>query len=166
MIVRPASLSDLPALTDIHNYYIQNTHITFDVQPFVPEQRQQWFHDHSDGHRHRILVAEDEGQGIVGYAATGCFRSKEAYETTVEVSVACRPGTGGKGIGSLLYTELFALLAHEDVHRVVAGIAQPNPASNRLHERFGFRKIGAFTEVGRKFGKYWDVVWMEKPMRP
>jgi phosphinothricin acetyltransferase len=79
------------------------------------------------------------------------------------VSIACKPGLTGKGIGTLLYTELFSQLAGEDVHRLVAGIAQPNPASNLLHERFGFKKIGTFTEVGRKFGKYWDVIWMEKP---
>jgi phosphinothricin acetyltransferase len=164
MIIRPASLSDLPRLTEIHNHYVQNTHITFDVRPFIPEQRVSWFHDHSDGRRHRILAAEEAGMGIIGYAATGCFRSKEAYETTVEVSIACSPDAIGKGIGTQLYQALFAVLSHEDVHRVVAGIAQPNAASNALHERFGFKKIGIFTEVGRKFGKYWDVMWMEKLM--
>ena len=163
MIVRPASLTDLSAITEIHNYYVQNTHITFDVRPFTLEQRVPWFHEHNDGKRHRMLVAE-ENEDIVGYTASGAFRTKEAYETTVEVSVACAPGITGKGIGSKLYEALFELLEQEDVHRVVAGIAQPNAASNALHERFGFKKIGIFTEVGRKFGKYWDVLWMEKPM--
>ena len=163
MIIRPASLADLPRITEIHNYYVENTHITFDVHPFTPEQRVPWFHEHSDGRRHRILVAEDEGE-IVGYTATGSFRPKEAYETTVEVSVACSPGSTAKGIGSRLYRELFSLLEKEDVHRAVAGIAQPNPASTALHERFGFKTIGAFSEVGRKFGKYWDVLWTEKMM--
>jgi len=163
MIIRPASLADLPAITGIHNYYVENTHITFDVRPFAPEQRVAWFNEHSDGRRRRILVAEEEDR-ILGYTATGSFRTKEAYETTVEVSVACSPDSTRKGIGSQLYNELFSLLEKEDVHRVVAGIAQPNAASNVLHERFGFKKIGAFTEVGRKFGKYWDVLWMEKPM--
>jgi phosphinothricin acetyltransferase len=163
MIIRAAALADLPRITEIHNYYVRNTHITFDVRPFAPEQRASWFHEHSDGRRHRILVAENDGK-ILGYTATGSFRTKEAYETTVEVSVACSPDSTGKGIGSQLYQELFSLLEREDVHRVVAGIAQPNPASNLLHERFGFKKIGAFTEVGRKFGKYWDVLWMEKLM--
>jgi phosphinothricin acetyltransferase len=163
MIIRPASLADLPRLTEIHNYYVQNTHITFDVRPFTSEQRVPWFNQHSNGGRHRILVAEDGGQ-ILGYTATGSFRSKEAYETTVEVSVACSPDSTSKGIGSQLYRELFSLLEKEDVHRIVAGIAQPNAASNALHGRFGFTKIGAFTEVGRKFGKYWDVLWMEKIM--
>jgi phosphinothricin acetyltransferase len=163
MIIRPASLADLPRITEIHNYYVENTHITFDVRPFAPEQRVPWFHAHSDGRRHRILAAEEDGR-VVGYTATGSFRPKEAYETTVEVSVACSPGSTAKGIGSRLYNELFSLLEKEDVHRVVAGIAQPNAASNALHERFGFKQIGAFTEVGRKFGKYWDVLWMEKTM--
>jgi phosphinothricin acetyltransferase len=63
-----------------------------------------------------------------------------------------------------MYQALFPLLEKEDVHRVVAGIAQPNAASNALHERFGFKPIGAFTEVGRKFGKYCNVLWMEKTM--
>jgi len=163
MIIRPASIADLPRITEIHNYYVQNTHITFDVRPFTPEQRVPWFNQHSNGGRHRILVAEDGGQ-ILGYTATGSFRSKEAYETTVEVSVACSPDSTRKGIGSQLYRELFSLLEKEDVHRVVAGIAQPNAASNALHGRFGFTEIGAFTEVGRKFGKYWDVMWMQKTM--
>lgn len=164
MIIRPGCLNDLPRITEIHNYYVQNTHITFDVRPFTPEQRVPWFHEHSDGRRHRILVAEDNGE-ILGYTATGAFRTKEAYETTVEVSVACNPGSTAKGIGAQLYQELFSLLETEDVHRVVAGIAQPNAASNALHKRFGFTSIGAFTEVGRKFGKYWDVLWMEKAIR-
>jgi len=163
MIIRPASLADLPSITEIHNYYVENTHITFDVRAFTPEQRVPWFHEHSDGRRRRVLVAEDDGK-ILGYTATGSFRPKEAYETTVEVSVACSPGSTAKGIGSQLYRELFSLLEKEDVHRVVAGIAQPNAASNALHERFGFNQIGAFTEVGRKFGKYWDVLWLEKTM--
>lgn len=163
MIIRPASIDDLPAITAIHNYYVQNTHITFDVQPFAPEHRVAWFHHHCDGRRHRTLVAEDERR-ILGYAATGAFRTKEAYETTVEISIACTPDSTAKGIGTKLYRELFSLLEKEDVHLVVAGIAQPNAASNALHERFGFKKVGAFTEVGRKFGKYWDVLWMEKLM--
>jgi len=163
MNIRAAALADLPRITEIRNYYVENTHITFDVRPFAPEQRVAWFHEHSDGRRHRILVLEDDGK-ILGYTATGSFRTKEAYETTVEVSVACSPDSTRKGIGSRLYQELFSLLEKEDVHRVVAGIAQPNQHSNALQERFGFKKIGTFTEVGRKFGKYWDVLWMEKPM--
>lgn len=165
MQIRPATLADLPAITDLLNHYILNTHITFDVQPFLPQQREPWFHQHSDGRRYRMLVAEAPDLSILGYAATGPFREKKAYETTVEISIACHREATGRGVGRQLYGELFRLLEGEDIHRVVAGIAQPNPASNRLHESFGFKPIGTFTEVGRKFGKYWDVVWLEKTMQ-
>jgi phosphinothricin acetyltransferase len=163
-MVRPATLADLPRLTEIHNHYVANTHITFDVQPFLPEQRLSWFYDHSDGRRYRMLVAADPSCGVVGYACTGRFRTKEAYDTTVEASVACAPDAAGEGIGTLLYRALFDAIADQDIHRIVAGIAQPNPASNALHLRFGFQTIGTFSQVGRKFDKYWDVMWMERPL--
>jgi phosphinothricin acetyltransferase len=59
---------------------------------------------------------------------------------------------------------LFKFLEGEDVHRAYAGIALPNPASIGLHERFGFKRVAHFTEQGRKFGRYWDVAWYEKPI--
>jgi phosphinothricin acetyltransferase len=163
MIIRSAAFADLPQLTDIYNYYVANAHTTFDVRAFSVEQRVGWFHDHSNGRRHRLLVAEEERGQILGYAGTGPFRPKEAYETTVEVTIACRPDAIGKRVGTQLYEQLFPLLMGEDVHRIVAGIAQPNVASNALHERFGFGRIGTFPEVGRKFGRYWDVLWMMRP---
>jgi phosphinothricin acetyltransferase len=163
--VRPASIDDLASLTEIHNHYIVNTHITFDVQPYTPEQRVPWFNDHCDGKRYRLLVACDSRGEILGYACTGRFRTKAAYDTTVEASVGCRPDAVGRGLGRLLYQALFNTIAGEDIHRIVAGIAQPNAASNALHQRFGFKTIGVFGEVGRKFGKYWDVLWMERPLK-
>ena len=162
--VRPATLEDLPSITEIHNHYILNTHIIFDVRPYRPEERVQWFHEHSDNKRYRLLVACDSPSGVLGYTYTGRHRTKDAYDTTVEASIGCRPDSVGRGLGTLLYGALFAAIADQDIHRIVAGIAQPNPASNALHERFGFKEIGLFTEVGRKFDKYWDVRWMERPM--
>lgn len=162
--VRRGTLDDLPSITDIHNYYIANTHITFDVQPYIPEQRVSWFNDHSDGKRYRLVVACGPQGDVLGYACTGRHRSKEAYDTTVESSVGCRPDSIGRGLGTMLYEALFAAIAHEDINRIVAGIAQPNAASNALHQRFGFKTIGMFSQVGRKFGKYWDVMWVERPL--
>ena len=164
LIIRPALRSDLPQLTEIYNYYVTNTHITFDVNPCVPEQRVAWFDEHSDGVRYRLLVAEDPNTGILGYATTGRFRPKPAYDTTVEVSIACSHAALGSGVGSRLYSELFASLQDQDIHRIVAGIAQPNQRSNALHAKFGFTPVGTFTRVGRKFGKYWDVLWLERPL--
>jgi phosphinothricin acetyltransferase len=164
--VRPASIEDLPRLCDIHNYYVSNTHITFDMQPWRPEQRISWFDDHSDGKRYRLIVACDGPRNLLGYACTGRFRNKDAYDTTVEATVACRHDAVGQGVGTLLYKALFDSIAGQDINRIVAAIAQPNLASNALHQRFGFKPIGLFSEVGRKFDKYWDVLWMERPLKP
>ena len=161
--VRPAVETDLPALTDIYNHYIVHTPITFDVVPLVPEQRRQWFDDHATTGRHRLLVAEDEGQ-IVGYATTSRFRPKAAYDTTVESSVYCRAECVRRGVGTLLYRALFEAIAAEDVHQIVAGVTLPNPASLALHERLGFQPVGVFPSVGRKFDRYWDVGWFERPL--
>jgi len=103
IIVRHGTLEDLPGITEIHNHYILHTHITFDVQAYMPEQRVTWFHEHSDGGRYRLLVACDSRSGIIGYACTGRHRAKEAYDTTVESSVGCRPDGVGRGVGTLLY---------------------------------------------------------------
>ncbi|MEJ8648692.1 N-acetyltransferase family protein [Streptomyces sp. MS1.AVA.3] len=105
------------------------------------------------------------GEGaLLGYATSSSFRHKAAYAPSVEVTAYCAPHAVGRGIGTLLYTALFEALADEDVHRAYAGITQPNDASTRLHTRFGFRHIGTYTEVGRKFGRYWDVAWYQKDL--
>jgi phosphinothricin acetyltransferase len=163
-VIRPAIIGDLPALTDIYNHYVINTAITFDLHPFTPEQRRAWFDDHATSGRYRLLVALDEHQVCLGYASTSRWRPKPAYDTTVEASVYCNPGAVGRGCGSALYSALFKAIAADDVHRIVAGVSLPNPASIKLHERFGFRSVGVFHSVGRKFDKYWDVAWFERPL--
>ena len=165
-IVRAAVPDDLPALTAIYNHYILNTTITFDVHPFEPDARRAWFDDHAGAGRHRLLVAVAPDGSVLGYATTSRWRTKAAYDTTVESSVYCRADAVGQGIGTQLYMALFEALATEDVHRVVAGIGQPNPASVALHLRFGFRQVGVFSSVGRKFGKYLDVAWFERHLEP
>ena len=165
--IRPAVLSDLPALTEIYNHYIVNTTITFDLAPFTLSERRSWFDDHSPAGRHRLLVAVDEAgpDTVLGYASTSRWRPKAAYETTVESSVYCRVDAVGRGIGTRLYEALFESIKGEDVHRIVAGVSLPNPASVALHERMGFGRVGVFERVGRKFGKYWDVAWVQRPLR-
>ncbi|WP_416961465.1 GNAT family N-acetyltransferase [Streptomyces sp. Agncl-13] len=167
--VRPGVESDLDALTDIYNHYVRETPITFDTLPFTPEERRPWLLSHPEDGPYRLKVAVDgtfqgNSQRILGYATSSPYRVKPAYSTSVEVTVYLAPDAGGRGIGTLLYKALFEALADEDVHRAYAGIAQPNEASTRLHERFGFRYIGTHREVGRKFGRYWDVAWHEKEL--
>ncbi|MEU6677915.1 N-acetyltransferase family protein [Streptomyces sp. NPDC046925] len=163
--VRPGAEADLTALTDIYNHYVRETAITFDTAVFSPEERHPWLLSHPEDGPHRLLVARERVSGVIlGYATSSPFRDRPAYATSVEVSVYCAPDAGGRGIGTLLYKALFEALEGEDVHRAYAGIAQPNDASVRLHERFGFRHVGTYQEVGRKFGRYWDVAWYERPL--
>ncbi|MFE9452457.1 GNAT family N-acetyltransferase [Streptomyces sp. NPDC006739] len=163
--VRPGVEDDLEALTDLYNHYVRETSITFDTAVFTPEERRPWLLSHPEDGPHRLMVAVDlDSQEILGYATSSPHRPKAAYGTSVETTVYVAPHAGGRGIGTLLYQALFAALADEDLHRAYAGIAQPNEASTRLHERFGFRYVGTYREVGRKFGRYWDVAWYEKEL--
>lgn len=163
--VRPGVEDDLKALTDLYNHYVRETPITFDTDTFTPEERRPWLLSHPEDGPHRLRVATDtDSQEILGYATSSPYRAKPAYGTSVETTVYVAPRAGGRGIGTLLYASLFEALADEDLHRAYAGIAQPNAASARLHERFGFRYVGTYREVGRKFGRYWDVAWYEKPL--
>ncbi|GEC07362.1 phosphinothricin N-acetyltransferase [Streptomyces spinoverrucosus] len=163
--VRPGVEDDLAALTDLYNHYVRETPITFDTAIFTPEERRPWLLSHPEDGPYRLMVATDaDSQEILGYATSSPYRAKPAYSTSVEVTVYVAPHAGGRGVGTLLYKALFAALEGEDLHRAYAGIAQPNEASTRLHERFGFRYVGTYREVGRKFGRYWDVAWYEKEL--
>jgi len=161
--VRPATADDLVAINEIYNHYVAESHCTFDVEPISAEARREWFTHYSASGRHRVFAAEDGGR-IAGFATSSRFRPKPAYLSSVEVSVYVAPDVTGHGVGSRLYEALFKALEGEDVHRAYAGIALPNPESIALHEKFGFKHVAHFTEQGRKFGRYWDVAWFEKPL--
>jgi phosphinothricin acetyltransferase len=149
---------------EIYNAYVRDSPATFEITPVQPADRTDWLRQHTSGGRYRLLVAEAQGKGLLGWATSSPFRPREAYATTVESSVYCRPSATGRGVGSGLYRELFRLLQGEPIERIVAGIAQPNPASVALHRRFGFLPVGTFTRVGLKLGRYWDVTWYERPL--
>jgi phosphinothricin acetyltransferase len=161
--VRAGREEDLTALTDIYNHYVRETPITFDVNPITPDERRPWLLSHPEDGPHRLLVARSTTEDrILGYATSSPFRPKAAYATSVETSIYLAPGATGRGLGTRLYSALFAALEGEDIHRAYAGVTLPNDASLRIHERFGFRHVGVYEEVGRKFGTYYDVAWLEK----
>ena len=161
--VRPGTSADLTALTDIYNHYVINSPVTFDTEPVTISARAQWLSHYAKSGPYRVFVAEAEGV-VVGYATSGQFRGKQAYATSIETSVYCRPGFSGLGIGSQLYTALFEAVRDEDLHRAYAGITIPNAASEAIHRRFGFTDLGVYHAVGRKLGRYWDVLWTEKKL--
>jgi phosphinothricin acetyltransferase len=161
--VRPATEDDLGAINDIYNHYVVGTHITFDDEPMTMEARREWFGHYATTGRHRLLVAA-ERETVIGFASSSRFRPKPGYLTSVETSIYLAVGATGRGAGGKLYTELFEAIAGEDLHRAYAGIALPNQASAALHEKLGFKRVALFSEQGRKFGRYWDVAWFEKPL--
>ena len=163
--IRPARDSDLGAMTEMYNYYVRETPITFDVAEVSLESRREWLSHYGETGRYRMLVAERDSV-LLGYAGSSKLRPRPAYDTSVETTIYVAHDQRGLGIGSLLYTALFDLLAREDLHRAYAGITLPNDASVALHHKFGFKDIGVYHEVGFKFGRYWDVGWYEKSLTP
>ena len=161
--VRPASQDDLAAINDIYNHYVRESHVTFDLEPVSLDTRQEWFSHYADKGPHRVFVAVEEDR-VIGFATSSEFKSRPGYATSVETSVYVLPDAVGKGVGGRLYEKVFHALDGQDLHRAYAGIALPNPASVALHQKFGFKRVALFTEPGRKFGRYWDVAWFEKPL--
>ena len=160
--VRAGEASDLNALVEIYNHYVTETHITFDVEPFAVGARTQWFTQFAEAGPYRLLVADQNGN-VQGYACSTQFKSRPAYDTSVETTVYLHPDHTGKGLGSKLYGALIEALEQEPgVHRAYGGVALPNDRSIRLHEELGFERVATYHEVGFKFGKYWDVSWFEK----
>jgi phosphinothricin acetyltransferase len=156
LVIRRVEENDLPALLAIYNHYVIHTPVNFDVEPRTLEQRREWLAQFSPGGRHQCFVADESGLPV-GYACSMRFKEKAAYETTIETSIYCAPGKNGQGTGRRLYETLFEALKGEDIHRVYGGITLPNEASVRLHARMGFRHVGTYDQIGRKFGRYWDV---------
>jgi phosphinothricin acetyltransferase len=142
---------------------VLHTAASFEVEPWTVEARREWFGHYAATGPHRLLVAEVDGT-VAGFATSSMFRERAAYARSVETSVYCDPTVTGRGLGTALYSRLFAVLATEDLHRAYAGIALPNDPSEALHRRFGFREVGTYTEVGRKLDRWWDVRWYERPL--
>lgn len=159
--VRPGNEADLAAINEIYNHYVVNTPITFDIEPITMPQRREWLNRYAETGPHRLLVAE-AGGAVIGYADSHRYHARQAYSTTVEVTVYCAPEATGRGIGTRLYSELFEAIQGEDIRTALAGTTLPNAASVALHERSGFSLYGVQHEVGRKFDRYWDVAWYEK----
>lgn len=145
----------------VYNPFIETTAATFETSPLDEVARRRWLEARLNDPRLPVVVAEDVGR-VVGFANASPFDERAAYETSIKVSVFIAPEGQGQGDGARLYEALFEALAGVDVHRAYALIVAPNPASVRLHERFGFKQVSTLHEVGRKFGRYYSVMWFEK----
>lgn len=154
-MIRLALPADAEAIARIYNHFILNSVSTFEEQVITPQAIEERMQKISAASL-PWLVAESSSK-IVGYAYASGWKDRSAYRYSVECSVYIDPDSLGVGIGSKLYETLLADLRQKKVHAVIGGISLPNEASARLHEKFGFRKVAHFKEVGYKFGQWVDV---------
>ena len=160
MQIRPAELSDAPAIMAIYNPVVQTSTATFDLTPRTLEQQRAWLEDRS-GARIVLVAVDDEGE-VAGYAALSPYRDRPAYATTVEDSVYVEPEHHGQGVGRLLLSSLVDTARAHGFHAMIARIVSDHEASIALHAACGFEVIGHEREVGRKFGRWLDVTLMER----
>lgn len=160
-MIRPGTEGDTAPINRIYNHFVLHTTATFDVEPWSEEKRRTWIRGFVKPYF--LLVAECSDE-LVGFAHNGKFRPKAAYDSSTDTTVYTIPEGAPPGTGTALYQALFSHLNTTDLHRAYAVIALPNVASIALHEKFGFRRVGVFDEVGTKFGRRVDVAWYEKPL--
>jgi len=157
--IRKAKTTDAGQIAEIYNYYVTNTHHTFETE--VVSEEIMAARVLTVSKRYPFLVAEVDGV-VSGYAYAVRFKLREAYEHAVEVSVYVRNDAKKRGLGSQLYEHLFAKLEDTHVHTIIAGISLPNDSSIRFHEKLGFEKAAHFREIGYKLGRWIDVGYWEK----
>jgi L-amino acid N-acyltransferase len=157
--LRLATVDDAESLLSIYNQAVTGTTVTFDLVPRTLEQQQAWVVAHQGAHP--AVVAVDE-HGVAGFGSLSAYRSRPAYSTTVEDSVYVEASRRGEGIGKLLLAELLRLATLQGFHAVMARIVDGNEVSIRLHAGCGFELVGTEREVGRKFGRWLDVVVMQR----
>jgi L-amino acid N-acyltransferase YncA len=157
--VRSARLEDAEATRQIYNAEVTTSTVTFDLVPRSLAEQRDWLTARSGAHA--VLVAEDEAEGVVGFASLSPWGKRPAYATSVEDSVYVHRDHRGRGIGKALLRELLDVATAHGFHAVFARIVGDQGASATLHEALGFEVVGTEREVGRKFGRWLDVVVME-----
>jgi L-amino acid N-acyltransferase YncA len=159
MIIRPATAADLDAINAIYNHYVHHSTCTYQEEPSTAEERAAWFAAH--GPEHPVTVAEVNSE-VIGWGSLSQFHARSAYRRTVENSVYVRHDRHRQGIGAALLADLINRAAALGHHAIIAGIDAEQTASVAIHRRFGFEHVGHLRQVGFKFGRWLDVIYMER----
>ena len=157
-LIRTAASSDLPAINNIYNFYVINSTCTYQEVPSSAHERRLWFESH--GASHPIIVAELHQQ-IVGYGALSPFHRRSAYRFTAENSVYVRDDMRGQGIGRELLLDLLDRARLLRFRAIIALVDAEQESSIRLHERHGFARCAHLKQVGYKFGRWLDVIYLQ-----
>jgi L-amino acid N-acyltransferase YncA len=158
--VRTATSADLPEVLEIYNDAVLHTTATYDEEPRTLADRQAWLAEHkADGYP--VFVAEDDRGRVIGWSSLSRYRDRRGYRFTTENSVYVGAGWRGQGVGRALMVPLIAGARERAFHVILAGIDATNEASLRLHAAFGFERVAHLHEVGFKFGRWLDVIYLE-----
>jgi phosphinothricin acetyltransferase len=162
MLVRPVEIADAGRLADIYGYYVENTTISFEIDP--PTHQEMMTRITMCGQRYPWFVCETE-EGVAGYAFASKYKDRPSYRYAAELSVYVDKDLRGKGTGSRLLGDLIESLKTTPAAILIAGVALPNEPSVRLVEGFGFRKVAVFEKIGYKLGKWIDVGYWEMEIK-
>lgn len=161
--IRLATEADLAIVNAIHNHYIEHTTVTYLERPFTMEERVAWFRNREP--RHPVTVAELDDV-VVGWGALLPFRAYSAYRFTCENSVYVHPDHHRRGVGSALLADTIDRAAAFNFHSILAVIDGDQAPSVALHARHGFEHVGRFDQIGFKFDRWLDVIFMQRMVRP
>lgn len=156
LIIRKIDTSDIEPCLSIYNYEVEHGVATLDLEPRTLDEWHEWYDAHSDEH-HPIIVGTVDDV-VVGYASLSPYRLKDAFKSTVELSIYIHQDYRGRGVATQLMERILEMAKEDDaLHNVVSVITAGNEGSTKLHERFGFTYCGLVPQVGFKHGEYQDV---------
>ena len=161
MRIEDASDDDLPAVVAIYNEVMRTSTAIYREEPATLAERQAW-NEARKTNGYPLLVARTDDAPVAGFATFGDFRAWPGYRYTVEHSVHVHRDLRGRGIGTALVQALLPLALAMDKHVMIGGIDATNEGSLRMHERLGFERVAHFREVGRKFGRWLDLVFVQR----
>ena len=164
ILIRPAVLSDCPGILEIYNDAVLRTTASYDYEPRTLEHRQEWM-SARQADRYPIFVAvrqEAGGERVLGWSALNPYHTRVGYRYTAENSIYVAAAVRGQGLGARLLGPLLPAAEERGLHAIIAVIDASNEVSLRLHARFGFEQVGHFKRVGYKFGRWLDVIYLER----
>jgi Sortase and related acyltransferases len=163
LIIRRATKQDAAAILAIYAPYIEKTIITFEYEIPSVEEFSERITQTLLKYPYLVAVYQDE---LVGYAYAGPYKGRAAYDWSVETTVYVQENCSIKGVGTALYQRLEYYLEQQGIYQLMACITEGNQKSVAFHEKFGYQMIGTFKQVGFKFEKWCDVLWMQKTLKP
>jgi len=160
MTIREAIREDLPGILEIYNEAVVNSTATYDYEPLTLAHRVAWYEEHvRDGYP--VFVAVEESGAVLGWSALNRYHNRPGYRFTTESSIYVAADQRGRGVGRQLMPPIIGAAREKGLHSILAGIDTANEVSIRFHEKFGFEKVAHLKQVGFKFERWLDVVYLQ-----